>query len=99
MADEELAAIRAKRLEELQKQYGVCCLQFLGFNFQHVSYLPSCDIQGQDAAQMQQQQEAIQRCSICHYIWLILGVKTCDVFLCWATVVGFFFIVFPSLFS
>lgn len=38
MADDELAAIRAKRMEELQSQYG-----------------------GQNAAQMQQQQEAMKR--------------------------------------
>ncbi|CAH3176967.1 unnamed protein product [Porites lobata] len=38
MADDELAAIRAKRMQELQAQYG-----------------------GQNATQMQQQQEAMQR--------------------------------------
>ncbi|KAM7450264.1 Programmed cell death protein 5 [Porites harrisoni] len=38
MADDELAAIRAKRIQELQAQYG-----------------------GQNATQMQQQQEAMQR--------------------------------------
>ncbi|KAJ7360423.1 Programmed cell death protein 5 [Desmophyllum pertusum] len=38
MADEELAAIRAKRMQEIQSQYG-----------------------GQNPAQMQQQQEAMQR--------------------------------------
>ena len=31
MADEELAAIRAKRMEELQTQYGVCSFDILAF--------------------------------------------------------------------
>lgn len=62
MADEELAAIRAKRLEELQTQYGV--RSYLDYVF------PSpwswhkflfWEFQGQNSAQMQQQQEAIKR--------------------------------------
>ena len=31
MADDELAAIRAKRMEELQSQYGVCSFDILAF--------------------------------------------------------------------
>lgn len=33
MADEELAAIRAKRMQEIQSQYGVCSVQITVFHF------------------------------------------------------------------
>ena len=61
MADEELAAIRAKRMEELQTQYGVCFFDILVFVQIFCLINTFVKIQGQNAAQMQQQQEAMKR--------------------------------------
>lgn len=62
MADEELAAIRAKRLEELHTQYGVrFSSDYVFFFTLIVTSVLFWEFQGQNSAQMQQQQEAIKR--------------------------------------